>query len=131
VQERIEEELALVRSRFPGAEYCAEGHWIRVPSYALPDGWNRTATDVAFQVPVGYPGAPPYGIYVIAGLLFEGSRPDNYDEPAGGQPPFPGTWGIFSWTPIGGQWRPTADARNGSNLLNWVVAVADRFREGK
>jgi hypothetical protein len=131
MEERIDKELALLRSRFPEVEYKQEGQWFRIPSYPLPEGWNRSATDVAFQIPQGYPGAQPYGFYVLSGLLFQEARPDNYTEPAPAQPPFPGPWGMFSWSPVPGQWRATADLSTGSNLLNWAMGFADRFRLGK
>jgi len=131
VRERIEQELALLRGRWPDVEYRAEGHWFRIPAYPLPAGWNRPNTDVAFQPQVSHPGTPPYGIYVPAGLTFNGVRPENYAEPAPTQPPFGGAWGILSWTPVDGEWRATADPTTGSNLLNWAVGFAVRFREGK
>lgn len=131
MEERIEKELALLRQRYSNLEYKEEACWIHLPSYPLPERWNRSSTEVVFQIPVGYPGTPPYGIYILAGLLFNGERPNNYTEPSPTQPPFPGTWGIFSWSPAAGQWRPTADLTTGSNLLNWVRGFADRFREGK
>ena len=130
LEDRIEEELTLLRRRYPDLEYQEAGRWVRLPEYRLPDGWNHAATDVAFQILVSYPGTPPYGIYVLAGLTFNGSGPSNYTEPAATQPPFGGSWGVFSWTVADGQWRPTADARSGSNLLNWAIGFADRFREG-
>ncbi len=107
-----------------------EGHWVRIPSYSMPPGWNRTATEAAFQIPVGYPGTPPYGFYVQAGLTFNGQRPNNYTEPAGNRPPFDGTWGVFSWAPGDGQWRATADLSTGCNLLNWVLGFTARLKEG-
>ena len=64
-----------------------------------------------------------------AGILFKGEKPDNYTEPAGSQPPFDGTWGIFSWEAA--DWRGTADPRTGHNLLNWVLGITKRFEEGK
>lgn len=130
MEDRIQQELTLLRSRFPKLEYQEEGRWIRIPNYPLPEGWNLPTTDVAFQIPVGYPGTPPYGIYVPAGLTFSGASPDNYKEPAPTQPPFGGTWGIFSWAPEG-PWRATADIVSGSNLLNLGMGFADRFRQGK
>lgn len=130
MEDRIHKELELLRQRYSDLEYTAEGQWVHIPSYALPGGWNRSSTEVAFQVAVGYPGTPPYGIYTQANLLFNGARPDNYTEPAPTQPPFPGVWGIFSWAPTDG-WRPTVDPVTGPNLLNWVIGFADRFREGK
>ena len=131
MQERIEEELIVIRKRFKDAEYNEAGAWVRILNYPLPDGWNQTSTDVAFQILPSYPGTPPYGIYVPIGLQFQNERPANYTEPANNQPPFPGTWGVFSWSPDGGGWKPTADVRTGSNLLNWVLGFANRFREGK
>ena len=130
MKERIDQELVLLRQRYPDLEYKPEGHWVRIPSYPLPSGWSRTVTDVGFQIPIGYPGTPPYGIYVPAGVLFNGSRPKCYTEPTPTQPPFGGTWGIFSWAPAESQWRPAEEVRAGSNLLNWVTGFADRFREG-
>lgn len=131
MNERIRQELELLRRRYPDLEYKEEGQWARIPSYQLPAGWNRSSTEVAFQIPVGHPGTPPYGIYVPAGLSFNGIRPDKYNEPASTHPPFSGTWGMFSWSPADGQWRPTADLTTGSNLLNWVLGFGDRFRAGK
>jgi len=132
VKERIEQEIALLKKYFPYLEYREDGDWFLVPSYPLPSGWSKATTDVAFQLPAaGYPGAPPYGIYTPSGLTFDGSKPDNYTDPAPAQPPFGGSWGIFSWEPQQGQWRATADLLTGSNLLNWVQGFAERFRQGK
>lgn len=128
--DRIAKELELLRRYYPDLVYEEKDRWFCIPSYPLPEGWNRGATDVAFQVKVEYPGTPPYGILVPAGLTSEGKRPDNYTEPASPLPPFGGSWGVFSWSPDADQWRPTADLVAGSNLLNWVRSFADRFREG-
>jgi hypothetical protein len=102
---------------------------MRIPSYPLPPDWNRNVTDVAFQIKVEYPGTAPYGFYVPAGLLFRQKAPQSYTEPASSQPPFGGTWGMFSWQ-IETGWFPTADVVTGSNLLNWSRTFADRFAEG-
>lgn len=129
--DRIAKELELLRKHWPDLEYVENGQWVRLPAYPLPEGWSRSATDVGFQIPTAYPGTPPYGIYVPAGLNFNGARPDNYTEPSGTKPPFPGDWGILSWTQEDGAWRATADLITGSNLLNWVLTFEDRFRQGK
>jgi hypothetical protein len=128
VEERVKIEIGMLRIRYPDLKISQDERWICVPSYPLSTGWNPSLTDVAFQIPVGYPGTPPYGIYVPVGLLFQEKHPNNYTEPAPSQPPFTGKWGIFSWQP--GQWLPKADPVSGSNLLNWVMGFADRFREG-
>lgn len=133
MRDRIEHELALLRERYPQLEYRAEGRWVRVPSYPLPPGWNRETTDVAFEIPVAYPGTAPYGLYVPAGLTFNNQRPDNYNEPASTQPPFGGNWGVFSWSTPDRTWRATAepDPVRGYSLRSWVDGFADRFKEGK
>ena len=126
----MDQELALLRQRYGDVRYCAEGRWVRVPAYCLPPNWNLTATDVAFQIPIGYPGTQPYGICVPAGLLFNNEKPSDYVEPADPPPPFGGRWGRFSWTPDS-PWQPATNITAGSNLLNWVVGFADRFKQGK
>ena len=130
METRITQELELLRKYYPDLEYEEEGRWIRIPSYPLPEGWDRQSTDVAFQIKAGHPGTPPYGFCVPAGLTYRGQRANNYKEPASPQPPFEGAWGIFSWSHNADQWRPTADVVTGSNLLNWARSFADRFREG-
>ena len=127
--ERIQVELSLIQQAFPDMVYQEEGSWVYLPSYPLPKGWNREATDVAFQISDGYPAAPPYGFYVPSGIEFDGTTPNNYTDPASNQPPFGETWGIFSWAPIDGEWKPTGDARRGSNLLQWARGFANRFQE--
>ena len=126
--ERIRDELNLIQQAFPNIVYVEEGRWVCLPSYPLPDGWNRAVTDVAFQISVGHPAAPPYGFYVPSEIQFGDNIPNDYTDPASNQPPFGGGWGFFSWTPT--VWKPTADASRGSNLLQWVRGFANRFREG-
>jgi hypothetical protein len=130
MEERVKIEMEMLRTKYPNLEISDDGNWIHIPSYSLPNGWNLASTGVAFQIPVSYPGTPPYGIYAPVGLLFQEERPKSYTDPAPTQPPFPGTWGIFSWAPSDGQWLPKADPVAGSNLLNWVRGFTSRFREG-
>ena len=61
-------------------------------------------------------------------MLFDSHPPDNCVE-ADPMPPFGHIWVCFSWAPDG--WQPTTEVTAGSNLLNWVVGFAVRFREGK
>jgi hypothetical protein len=127
VKERIQEELELLGRHWPNLEYRPDCRWVRIPDYSLQEGWSQPCTEVAFHIPIGYPGTPPYGICVPSGLTFNGARPNNYAEPA--SVPYPGTWGLLSWTAE--SWHPTADPVTGSNLRNWVLSFADRFREGQ
>ena len=130
MKERIEKELELLRQQFPKLEYRDDGQWVRLPAYALPSGWSLQAPDVVFQIPAAFPGTPPYGFYVPAGLRFNGQIPGNYTEPAATQPPFHGSWGLFSWHVP--NWRPTAtpDPVRGYSLLSWAKGFASRFEEG-
>lgn len=127
--DRIEAEVELLRTVFPGVEY--RDGWVRLPGVTLPAGWTPSVVDVVFQISDTFPGAPPYGIFVPAGLRFNGTMPQNYTEPAGSQPPFEGPWGIFSWTVVdGADWRPTASVAHGVNLVQWARGFAQRFAEG-
>ena len=132
VSPRIHDELELLRKFYPNLEFVEQGLWMQIPDFPLPTvkAWNRKTTNVAFPIPAGYPGAPPYGIYVRSGLTYNGAPPGNYQDRASQQPPFPGEWGVFSWSPADGQWRPSADLLSGSNLLNFVRSFTDRFKEG-
>jgi hypothetical protein len=126
---RIQEELELLRKYFATFVFAEQGLWILIPEYKMPDGaWNPKTIEVAFQIPNGYPGTNPYGIYVREGITYNGSSPNNYQFPANLQPPFAGKWGILSWSPEG--WTPTASVLTGPNLLNYVRSFSDRFKEG-
>lgn len=131
MNERMEQELKLLRKDFPDLEFKEDSMWIRIPSYNLPpDIWNRDTATVCFQIPPGYPGNPPYGFFVMGGLRLKEAdeKPTNYEEPA--QTPFDGSWGKFSWA-HNNSWRATSDLSSGSNLLNFVRSFQDRLKEGK
>lgn len=127
--QRLAAEHAILMNRFGDVEYSSG--WFLIPGYpTYLEGWNRRETHVAIQAPVGYPAAPPYGIYVQAGLRFKDAPPSNYQESVGNRPPFDGEWAMFSWAPGDGEWRPSADIHAGSNLLNFALGIAKRFQEG-
>ncbi|MCC6357356.1 MAG: multiubiquitin domain-containing protein [Phycisphaerales bacterium] len=127
--DRITAEIELLRRVFPSLEF--KQSWVRIPGVALPSGWNRTETNVAFAISDTFPGAPPSGLFVPAGLRFNGNMPQSYTEPAPTQLPFPGTWGSFSWTIAdAGDWRPSVSVEAGVNLLQWVRGFSQRFAEG-
>ena len=128
--DRIVQELALLRSRFADLRFVETGQWILVPRYPFPPDWAVESGEVATQLPPPYPSTPPYGIYVRSGIRCRGMTPSNYCETASSQPPFGGVWGVLSWQPGEGEWRPAADVSKGANLLNWFLGFADRFREG-
>jgi hypothetical protein len=111
-----------------------QGSWFRIPAYPVSQlhAWNRESTDVAFQASPTHPATAPYGFYVLAGLRCDGECPQNYSEAPSARPPFPGDWGMFSWSIAdNGTWVPRVDLVSGANLLNYVRSFADRFKEGR
>jgi hypothetical protein len=126
--ERVQEELELLRAAHPNLEYRQEGsaHWVRIPSYPVPEGWSLDVVEVAFQIPSS-PGQAPYGFWVRAGLeLAGGGRPNNYTYPV--TTPWGDDWGQFSWSPV--TWVPKEDIRAGANMLDFVRSFGDRLGEG-
>lgn len=128
MNERIEQELDLLKTVYPDLEWYPESFWVRIPSYPLPEGvWERSEIELAFQMPQNLPGQQPYGFWVRPGLqLANGGTPTNYGYPV--NTPLGEEWGQFSWSPI--SWQPKAEITSGSNMLNFVRSIADRLREG-
>ena len=131
---RVEQELALLRQRWPDVE-CAEnpsGHWVRLRSYPVPPGWNKRKVEIAFRIPDDV-ATQPYGFYVRPVLLVKNGQsttpPTNYTNPASEQPPFgDGGWAMFSWSPLNG-WQPQDDVSKGDNMTHFARSFADRLKE--
>lgn len=131
MDERIRQEIDLLKKEYPDLEFKEEVLWVLIPNFPLPsEVWSKNSASVCFQIPPGYPGNPPYGFYVHEGLRLKGSneKPENYEEPA--QTPFENTWGKLSWA-HDNSWRATADISSGGNLLNFVRTFQVRLKEGK
>lgn len=123
---RLANELLHLKGHFK--EVIQQENWYLVKNYPLPEGWNLRVADIAFRALPGYPGTPPYGFFVPTGLRFKDQMPGNYQDSIADVPPFPGQWGMFSWSPI--EWRPNDDLRAGFNLLNFALSFAVRLSEG-
>lgn len=128
MNERIGQELALLKTVYPDLEWHPDSLWVRIPSYPLPDGvWEQSEIELAFQMPQNLPGQQPYGFWVRPDLrLANGAAPNNYTYPVA--TPLGEGWGQFSWSLI--SWQPKADITAGSNMLNFVRSIAHRLREG-
>ena len=126
--ERIQAELQYLRTRFPDLEYVEAGQWVRLPRYGIPEGiWDRSEVAVAFQIPPGHPGQKPYGFWVSPRIrLISGQAIQNGGESS--EPPFSGEWFKFSWDVP--EWRPTADLKQGDNMLNYALTLWSRLKEG-
>jgi hypothetical protein len=130
---RIEQELALLRERYPEIEHKehAGEDWLRLPRYPFPAGWRINGEPVreapiVFKVGAAYPSGEPYGFAAPAGINFNGQPPTNTGSPV--NYPFEGGWQHFSWAPD--DWAPMSDVGKGSNLLAWVRSFARRLEEG-
>jgi hypothetical protein len=127
VSSRVDAELALLRRQWPQLEYEPTGQWVLLSDYPLTEGWSRDSAAVAFQIPAGPGGTPPYAFYIDGPLDYRGQPPANYTFPVG-VVPFPGTWGIFSWAPAAWPWAE--DPAQGANMVSFARSFADRFAQG-
>ena len=128
MNERVEQELDLLRQHYPDLEYRAEEGWVVIPRFSIPDLiWNATEISLCVQFPKGFPGNGPYGFYVCPRIkLKDGGDPHN--APVSTEPPFAGEWLKFSWSIPG--WRATADLQSGYNMLNFILTIQYRLEEG-
>lgn len=125
MNERLAEELELLRTAFPDAE-LREDLWALIPAYPLrADIWGRSSCEIAFHFVL--PGQPPYAFWVRPSLrLASGAMPANYTD--GVETVFGPGWGQFSWAPE--EWLPAADVRRGANMLRWAQSFDLRLTEG-
>lgn len=118
-----------MREVFPDLVHEPAGDWfmIRNDLRALAAGWSPDPFPVAFHAQRKHPGQAPYGIYVRFDARVDGVAPNNFKAKTSVIPPFPGAWGVLSWT-VEGPWIPMEPAREGANLLNFVLSFEERFR---
>ena len=130
--ERLKEELNLIRKYIPNVILSPCKKWIYIPHYKLPKGrnWNMAEISICINIPNGFPGAMPYGIYVPTDLRCNNQLPGSFQPNANNKPPLQGNWGMLSWSPAPGQWKPSAEISKGSNLYNFIMTFKDRFNEG-
>jgi Prokaryotic E2 family E len=128
---RVEEELALVRTAFPAAELDPhdEVNWVRIPAYPLPPGVYQEGEELellAFRIPAQAAEAP-YGFWVHPGLELSSGQPlGNYTYST--ETPWGNDWGQFSWSPEG-PWVPKTEIRSGANMLDFVRSFTVRLEE--
>ena len=132
--ERLEQELALLRSAYPDLDYLlvdGAAHWVRIPAYLMPSGWayqgaSVASAEIAFQIPE-QAGQAPYAFYVRPPFtLATGGTPSNYTTSA--TTPWGGDFAQFSWAP-NEPWVPKADIRAGANMLNFARSFTERLEE--
>jgi len=82
---------------------------------------------VAVQFPAAFPGQKPYGFFVSPPLSLASGATVQNAAPSS-DPPWPGPWQKFSWDAPA--WAATNDVQSGSNMLNFVLTIADRLAQG-
>lgn len=123
----MREEVALLRTYFPDAEYREEGRWLLLPHYRLPKNhaWATPEVALAVQFPAAYPGQKPYGFHISPPLTVGGVGPQNAQPST--EPPWPGSWVKFSWDLP--DWAPADSIHAGSNMVNFVFTIAERLQQ--
>jgi hypothetical protein len=131
MSDRVNEELKILKKYFSSLVVNETNNWGLIPDYNLPRGigWDRAIITICFNIPNGFPGSAPYGIYVPSNIRIHNSTPNNFNLSLNNKPPFEGEWGILSWQLD--PWEPAAEISKGSNLLNFVQSFHNRFTEGQ
>ncbi|MFC1752254.1 E2/UBC family protein [Thermoproteota archaeon] len=126
MQERIIQEIGLLKEKYPNLALGQDYDWAMIPDFPLPEGYNRNATKLLFLIPKTYPHVAPDCFYVETGLrLTNGNMPSNYNEYM--DVPVGGTWGYFSWHQE--IWQSVDEIQKGDNLLSFIKSVNLRLRE--
>jgi ubiquitin-protein ligase len=125
---RRQREIELLEEKYGEVEHDQHLKWVLFKNVSLPEGWNRSSTDILILIPDGYPVSPPDNFSVDSGLrTASGSEPKNYGE---GQHHFGREWGQFSVHILKETWSPSNDILNGTNLITYMMVVVEkRLRE--
>lgn len=126
MHERVKEEIQLLQQKFPKLQHGDELNWVLIPEYPLPDLFNKSHTNLMWNIPAGYPQTAPDDFFVDGDLkLKNGSNPPAFNigpNSSSGPAPIPGNWGWYSWHPQA-QWKPNASIEKGDNLLTFLRSV--------
>lgn len=121
----VDQQLGRLKARFPDAS-CAErgnlGQLITLPTFSLPNGWNKAATTVQFLVPTGYPFAKPDSFWADGDLRVAvrgNAMPQSTQFNNAGLPEMSSklwfSWHLQAWDP------------NRDDLQSWVASIRDRL----
>ena len=128
MDERLEEELTLLRGRWPDLDYDEDGRWVLLPDYSMPGPIEQDEAVVCFQVHRRHPQQAPYAFWVRKPIELTSGQPfDNVKD--GSDPPFEGDWLQFSWRLE--NWKPGPTPKEGTNLVNWAHSFHNRLKDGK
>ncbi|MDQ3756398.1 MAG: hypothetical protein M3394_00900 [Actinomycetota bacterium] len=127
LRERLDVEAVLLAEAFPLASIDFETNTVTLADYALPRGWSHPSTDVLFSFPSNYPAGCPDNVCVRSDLrLANGQLPANNQ---GVQVHAGREWLQLSWHIDADDWRPSADPREGSNFVTYLIGALSRFED--
>lgn len=126
MEERIQNEIALLKRLYPDIKCGEKLDWVLIPQLVLPtERFNKPTTRILFRIPAGYPQVGPDNFFVDLDLrLKDGSCPPAFNansQSSSGAAPISGDWGWFSWHP--NAWRPAATIDGGDNLTGFVRTI--------
>jgi hypothetical protein len=125
--ERRKNELALIEAEFGEIEIGVNLDWVIIKHWLLPEGWNKSETQVLVLIPPGYSVTPPDNFYTDNDLRLTDSRmPGNASA---NQPHLGRQWIQFSFHVEGGDWKPSAELLEGHNLMTFLEGVRGRLAE--
>lgn len=119
----IETQLQRLKERHPDATWEDKGHlglFVTIPNFNLPPGWSKSATQVKYLVPQGYPYAPPDCFWAESDVRVQGRPEMPHATQNNAMVPEMAGWVWFSWHLA--QWNPNRD-----DLLSWMACIRDRF----
>jgi len=123
----LDEQFAKLQDLYRDAKIRPNGdgsHVIFIPDLPLPPGWNKTAANIYFVVPAGYPFARPDCFWTDQDLrLAHGGVPTNTNQNAqlpGESKPL--LW--FSYHP--GAWNP-----NGDSVITYLNVIKKRLTDAR
>jgi hypothetical protein len=126
---RLDDEHRLLLEVFRGI--LRNGDWFCIPDDARARrlGWSPDPFPVAIHAQPGHPGQAPYGIYVASEAMVNRAAPKDFQPTASNVPPFPGSWGVLSWTHAS-SWVARRSVRESTNLLDFAIGFQERFSQG-
>ena len=125
---RIVEEIELLKKQFENVACLTvdQSYWFQIEPFRIPANCQPGKITLVFSVTTGHPGPAPYGFYIPAELVRNGSRIDASNPPS--PPPFDGNWRFISHQPE--HWRPAANVTEGDNLWGWARSIRERIGSG-
>ncbi len=127
LRERLDAEAVILTEAFPTATIDAQTNTVTIVNHPLPPGWSHSSTDVLFSFPPNYPAGCPDNVCVRPDLrLARGELPANNQ---GVQVHAGREWLQLSWHIDAADWRPSANPREGSNLVTYLIGALSRFED--